>query len=280
MKQPELGKKIAELRKTQRLTQEELVDKCNISIRTIQRIEAGEVTPRDYTIKTILSALEYDIEEIDPPAGEKSYEVEAWLSRLFMIKARPTSAYLVRQLNLAMILAIVYFILRFVESVVDYSRFSEEDFIGDNAIIFVKAALLLSVVFVQRGFVIIGSIFDNYLLQIISSVIIIAQIVVIGIDIASVRHFYIEPEILVFIYAITFGVTGVIFGYALIKTSSALGTTPKIAGAFEIIAACFSLTVILSFIGSIMLMPAELLEILVIYKAITAIRKQQAVSMD
>ncbi|GAB5526988.1 MAG: hypothetical protein Roseis2KO_48600 [Roseivirga sp.] len=278
MKQPELGKKIAELRKTQRLTQEELVDKCNISIRTIQRIEAGEVTPRDYTIKTILSALDYDIEEIAPAEEEQTYQVEAWLSRLFMIKARPTSAYLIRQLNLAMVLAIVYFILRFVESLVDYSRFSEEAFIGDNAIIFVKAALMLSVVFVQRGFVIIGSIFKNHLLQIISSVIIIAQIVVIGIDIASVRHFYIEPEILVFIYAITFGVTGVIFGYALIKTSSALGRSPKVAGAFEIIAACFSLTVILSFIGSFLLMPAELLEILILYKAIAAIRKKEAVT--
>lgn len=279
MKQPELGQKIAELRKTQRLTQEELVDRCNISIRTIQRIEAGEVMPRDYTVKSILTALDYGIDEITPPEENNTYRIDTTLSRLFMIKAEPTTAYLIRQLNLAVVLAIVYFVLRFVESLVDYSRFSEEGFIGDNVIIFVKASILLSAIFVQRGFVIIGSVFKNHLLQLISSVIIIAQIVVIGIDIASVRHFYIEPEILVFIYAITFGVTGVIFGYALIKTSSALGSTPKVAGAFEIIAACFSLTVILSFIGSIMLMPAELLEILVIYKAITAIRKQEAVSM-
>jgi transcriptional regulator with XRE-family HTH domain len=61
MKQPELGKKISELRKAKGLTQEELVEKCNIGVRTIQRIEAGEVTPRSYTIKTILAALEADI---------------------------------------------------------------------------------------------------------------------------------------------------------------------------------------------------------------------------
>ena len=53
MKQPELGKKISELRKEKGLTQEELVDKCNISVRTLQRIESGEVTPRSYTLKTI-----------------------------------------------------------------------------------------------------------------------------------------------------------------------------------------------------------------------------------
>lgn len=64
MKQPELGKKISELRKEKGLTQEELVDLCNINVRTIQRIEAGEVTPRSYTLKTILKALDCDLEEI------------------------------------------------------------------------------------------------------------------------------------------------------------------------------------------------------------------------
>ena len=64
MQQPELGLKISELRKSKGYTQEELVEKCNISVRTIQRIEAGEVTPRSYTIKTILSALDYDLKAI------------------------------------------------------------------------------------------------------------------------------------------------------------------------------------------------------------------------
>src|SRR5512133_3158708 len=59
MKQPELGRRITELRKGKGLTQEELVDKCNISVRTLQRIEAGEVTPRSYTVKTILLARYY-----------------------------------------------------------------------------------------------------------------------------------------------------------------------------------------------------------------------------
>jgi len=46
MKQPESGRKIFQLRMAKGLTQEELVERCNISVRTIQRIEAGEVTPR------------------------------------------------------------------------------------------------------------------------------------------------------------------------------------------------------------------------------------------
>jgi transcriptional regulator with XRE-family HTH domain len=61
MNQPDLGKKIAELRKSKGLTQEELVEKCNLNVRTLQRIESGEVTPRSYTIKAIFSALEYNV---------------------------------------------------------------------------------------------------------------------------------------------------------------------------------------------------------------------------
>ena len=59
MTQPNLGKKIADLRKAKGLTQDELVEKCNISVRTLQRIESGEGTPRSYTLKIIFEALDY-----------------------------------------------------------------------------------------------------------------------------------------------------------------------------------------------------------------------------
>ena len=55
MNQPELGKKISELRKSKGLTQDELVIICNLSVRTLQRIESGEVTPRSYTVKAIFN---------------------------------------------------------------------------------------------------------------------------------------------------------------------------------------------------------------------------------
>ena len=61
MKQPELGKKIADLRKAQGLTQEELVERCNLSVRTLQRIESGEVVPRSHTIRVIFAALDYKV---------------------------------------------------------------------------------------------------------------------------------------------------------------------------------------------------------------------------
>ncbi|HEY3406465.1 MAG TPA: helix-turn-helix domain-containing protein [Ohtaekwangia sp.] len=61
MKQPDLGKKIVELRKAKGLTQEELVSLCNLNVRTLQRIESGEVSPRSYTVKTIFTALDFDL---------------------------------------------------------------------------------------------------------------------------------------------------------------------------------------------------------------------------
>jgi transcriptional regulator with XRE-family HTH domain len=60
MKQPDLGLKIIDLRQTKGLTQEELVKRCNISVRTLQRIESGEVEPRGYTLRLISKVLDFD----------------------------------------------------------------------------------------------------------------------------------------------------------------------------------------------------------------------------
>lgn len=60
MDQPTLGLKIAELRNAKGITQKELSEKCKVDIRTIQRIEAGEVVPRMYTLNLLSEVLGYD----------------------------------------------------------------------------------------------------------------------------------------------------------------------------------------------------------------------------
>lgn len=60
VKQPELGQIISDSRKAKGFTQEELVEKCNLSVRTLQRIESGEATPKLVTVKLILEALDLD----------------------------------------------------------------------------------------------------------------------------------------------------------------------------------------------------------------------------
>ncbi|MBN2523008.1 MAG: helix-turn-helix domain-containing protein, partial [Bacteroidales bacterium] len=80
IQQPELGKKIADLRKAKGLTQEELVDRCNLNVRTLQRIESGEVTPRTYTIRLIFEALDFSFEE--SPTDKEL--IQKWLGQLYI----------------------------------------------------------------------------------------------------------------------------------------------------------------------------------------------------
>jgi transcriptional regulator with XRE-family HTH domain len=70
MQQPELGRRLTALRKENNLTQEELVEKSHVSVRTIQRIEAGEVLPRISTVKILLAALGTTYESFSTKASQ------------------------------------------------------------------------------------------------------------------------------------------------------------------------------------------------------------------
>jgi len=59
-----IGIVIREVRKQKGLTQQELSDKTNISIRTIQRIEKDAVEPSLYSLKRISEILEFNFHKI------------------------------------------------------------------------------------------------------------------------------------------------------------------------------------------------------------------------
>ncbi len=277
MKQPELGRKITELRKGKGLTQEELVDKCNISVRTLQRIEAGEVTPRSFTVRTILAALDYDLSKIsDNDADRKSFS--EWLKDTFLFDIDPDrpGTFLIKQLNIAWLFGLVYFILGFLEAAAEYFRFKENQMIFSIPVyICIKVAVLISFFYFQRGFIVVGHMFRNYLLKIMSYVLIFGVFLIISYDIASLFYDSIEREFILGAQALTFGGIGILFGISLIKLQRSFGSVPIVAGIFEIFAACFFLTIILAFVGHIMLIPAELLEIVILYKAVEIIKSKQ-----
>ncbi|MBI9063699.1 MAG: helix-turn-helix transcriptional regulator [Marinilabiliaceae bacterium] len=87
MKQPDLGKKISELRLAKGLTQGELAEKCNLCLRTIQRIESAEVTPRSYTIKLIFESLDYKIfnsfGKLSYRLDRMAYRFKTWLEQFY-----------------------------------------------------------------------------------------------------------------------------------------------------------------------------------------------------
>lgn len=59
-----LAQKIVQSRKMQGLSQEELSNKANISLRTLQRIEKAQTEPRGHTLRAIAEVLEVPVEEL------------------------------------------------------------------------------------------------------------------------------------------------------------------------------------------------------------------------
>ncbi len=80
----EIGKFIKELRLKKGLTQEELAEKTDISVRTIQRIENGEVDPRLYTLQSIASVLDIEYEELANHGKEDSDDKKAMQKNIWL----------------------------------------------------------------------------------------------------------------------------------------------------------------------------------------------------
>ncbi|EMR01336.1 helix-turn-helix domain-containing protein [Cesiribacter andamanensis] len=59
-----LGQRIYEGRKAKGLSQEELADRSKVNLRTIQRLENNENTPRGSTLSLLCNVLELDVQEL------------------------------------------------------------------------------------------------------------------------------------------------------------------------------------------------------------------------
>lgn len=65
--------KLKNIRESQNLTQEELSEKSGISVRTIQRIEAGH-EPKGYTLRVLAQTLEISEKELQNTSSETEVE--------------------------------------------------------------------------------------------------------------------------------------------------------------------------------------------------------------
>ncbi|WP_310993521.1 helix-turn-helix domain-containing protein [Aequorivita marina] len=256
MKQPELGKKISELRKQKGFTQEELVAQCNINVRTIQRIEAGEVTPRSFTLKTILDALGESLENLEEKEVSpfKNFDVSEIKTYIIYLKA-------------AWICGIIYFLSGFVEFAVDYARFYEDELlIPKGAYISMKFIVLLSFIYFLWGFVLSGKFLKNYLLKIGAFFLMGTSILFYGYDMVSL---YFEPFYVDYVstaQSFFFGIGGIVFGLALMRLKEPMGKIPEIAGGFEVVSGILFTLVFLGGLGLLFLIPAIILQIILLYK--------------
>jgi len=88
MKQPDLGLKVSEVRKEKGFTQEQLAEFCEVTSRTIQRIESGEVEPRAFTRNSLSNVLEFDLGKNDVE-NERMWVAALHLSSMFCIVLIP-----------------------------------------------------------------------------------------------------------------------------------------------------------------------------------------------
>ena len=269
MNQPELGLKIAELRKVKGITQEELALKCNINVRTIQRIETGAVAPRSFTLNLIYSCLDYKIEE-KPPTNKFKLRVYENFNQLISgnFENIPLRKITNSFIKYAWIAGIIYFLLGFAVAGLDFLRSKDNLFITGKVIyIILKLFIIISAYYYLGGFVVIGSKLKNHVLVISSLITIFAIALFSFYDIISLFYNSIEKQTIDGGKSITFGIIGIVFGIGIIRLNKYYGLSASLAGYFNIIEGCFFLTLILWFIGAILTIPSEIFEIIILYKA-------------
>lgn len=213
MKQPELGKRLNEIRNQKGITQKELSDLCSVDIRTIQRIEAGEVEPRMSTLKILAAALEYD--ELVLPQNTAIVKNDQFITVLFV----------------SLIAGIFYFFNFILYSIVgpNFTTISGGPILFTLSMVHIISGGLLFL-----GFVFIGKYYGNYLLFITSILIIILIPLFVIVD--SLARVTGSSVFVHLIRATVFliGIIGVLFGSGLIKTGSSGKILFMVAGSIQI----------------------------------------------
>ncbi len=269
MKQPALGSKIVELRKQKGLTQEELVERCNINVRTLQRIENGEVSPRSYTIKTILSALDHDYEELYSSTEETT-------GADIVVYSEDEAKSIGTLLIVSSIFGILYLLIGPFEGFADYYRFGDGELVfGLAGHIIIKIISYIGYAVLIYGFLIVGKLLRNYLMKIAAVLLIVVLLLFYAYDITSLFFESTFPiEGILIAESIILGTLGVLFGISILKSAKKLGTLGYVAGGLEIITAVCFLLVVLSLLGLVLQFPTVIVEVIVLLKIRQAIKVQ------
>lgn len=279
MSQPELGKRLTEIRKQRGLTQEELVAKCNVTVRTIQRIEAGEVTPRPSTLKLIVEALEYDwnafTHQVSPAESENFSDGDGgWTNKIFLLNAANLPAQdAQRYVQYAWIAGILYFILGFPESLVEMSISSPFTMEIDHSVyVVLKVLVMITFVFFIRGFIIIGQRERKAILTLGSYIYLLVVILDYSMDIfmaTPVSEEAIGARLIG--KSIMYGFTALVFGIGLLRIEEVSGRAAIVGGFIEIAIGILFISVILFMGGLILLVPAEIIEIYILFKYVSRV---------
>ncbi len=255
MKQPELGKRISELRKSKGLTQEELVEKCNINVRTIQRIEAGEVSPRSYTVKAILDALGVETETVFQTNNEDGVTL--------------ISEEGIQKLNISWI-AGIFFIILSVLGVLGEVYFWDSMVISEELMYRLpfNVLYLIVVILFLRGYKVLGQHFSKPILVKAVRAYIILEVLI---SLYTVFTVFLETDLIQvevlqgLPVIIVLGIAELILGLGIRSLREDLGAFANIIGIAKIVNGCLLISVLFSFFGLILGIPILVLEIIFIH---------------
>lgn len=259
MNQPELGRRLTALRKDKNLTQEELVEKSHVSVRTIQRIENGEVLPRISTVRILLEALGESYESF---SSKSNPDMETHKTALPNANRNT--------LLIATVAGAIYLVSEIILGAMDVAWFTSDRSWGFrmNAI-YTGLTVLMVVAYglFARGFIVLSGLFGNPLLQVTAYMLIVFTA---GLGILDVSTLSAEEFDTIWIYygaaAVIAGVLSIFFGVSLIRLQDGMGELSRIAGLLEIVFGCLLVTVFLFFLAYVVMIPAIALEILLLYR--------------
>ncbi len=259
MQQPELGRRLTALRKERNLTQEELVEKSHVSVRTIQRIEAGEVLPRTITIKILLEALGESYESF---STNQNQVIETPKNTL------PTTNR--NTLLIAVLAGAIYLISEVILGAMDIAWFlgsRDWGFRMNANYTGLIVVMVISLALFARGFIVLSAVFENSLLRVASYLLIIATISKGILDVSSLSVEDMESIWIPYaVIAVIMGAVAIVFGVSLIRLQDSMGELSRVAGILEIVMGCLLITVVFSFISYVVFIPAVVVEILVLYR--------------
>lgn len=264
MNQMTLGKCIANARKKKSWTQEEVANKCQISTRTLQRIETDKVNPRSYTLNCLIDVLGIPKEEIafiHTDFNENRSlldQIRYILDKILSKENVYTTAWIASLVTMVLVIPDIIF-----------DHIIEESFYDSTLVFWYRIFnifIIIPLVLSTRGFVFIGSHYKNDLLLISSYFLIFLDIMD---RLASVLFVYENSEIMENIVGVTFllliGSGLIVFGVGVKRLKKIPIPYARATGILNIVIGVTFILVIPVLVGVVLLIPLGLLEVMLLY---------------
>lgn len=232
MKQNELGLRIAQERKRKGMTQVELANKCVITTRSLQRIEAGEVLPRSFTLRKITDALDLNFEDLESLRNSTNKDLQEETDE---VSKFPVSKTLGGIIGLAIISGLINLFVAIGEVVISYIQYKH--YTPSNAVslmsVFVYFASFITCIIYLYGLFIVGKLNRNIFLIVGTISFMLVMVLVKGDDVISASNSFLKSYLNQNARNIMFGIAIILNGTGILLLRKKYGLTATIAGMLD-----------------------------------------------